>query len=68
MINTNMVAHPPQQRSNLEEKKASVPPSVGEYDDRLVIDKADLMKKFELHFPKPKTRKAYKGHLEAWLK
>ena len=25
------------------------------------------MKKFELHFPKPKTRKAYKGHLEAWL-
>ena len=43
MINTNMVAHPPQQRSNLEEKKASVPPSVGEYDDRLVIDRADLM-------------------------
>ena len=41
---------------------------MGVYDDRLVIDKADLMKKFELHFPKPKTRKAYKGHLVAWLK
>ena len=41
---------------------------MGVYDDRLVIDKADLMKKFELRFPKPKTRTAYKGHLDAWLK
>ena len=52
----------------LEEKKEPIEPvEKTPKEERLVIDKADLMNQFRLRFHKPSTQKAYKGHILEFL-